>query len=169
MEINSTSSTISEYSSKSTGLQSSQTQLGTDSFFKILSAQLQYQDPLKSADNTEYIAQMAQFSALEELQNLSNSFQQMMLRQDLIIAGQMIGNQVAVYSGDELIQGPVEGYIVADTGILVAINGVEYPFEKVVAVKKSAETEDVLAPIKETLLSIEEALTGAQETLGTEE
>ena len=140
MEINSTSSTISDYSSQSTtALKSSITQLGTESFFKILSAQLQYQDPLKSADNTEYIAQMAQFSSLEQLQNLNNSFQQMMLRQDLIIAGQMIGNEVAVYSGDELIQGLVEGYIVSQTGILVAINGVEYPFEKVVAVKESQE------------------------------
>ncbi|MFA5527265.1 MAG: flagellar hook capping FlgD N-terminal domain-containing protein [Peptostreptococcales bacterium] len=139
--IGSTSST-NDYSSNKAALKPSQNQLGSNAFFKILAAQLQYQDPLKGADNTEYIAQMAQFSTLEELQNLNNSFQQMMLRQDLTIAGQMIGNSAAVYSEGELIQGIVEGYIVADSGILIAIDGKEYPLERIVALKKSEEADE---------------------------
>ena len=39
-------------------------QLGKEAFLSLLAAQLQYQDPLSAADNTQYIAQMAQFSSL---------------------------------------------------------------------------------------------------------
>lgn len=142
MEVKGPTSSINDYSSNSSALKPSQNQLGSNAFFKILAAQLQYQDPLKGADNTEYIAQMAQFSTLEELQNLNNSFQQMMLRQDITIAGQMIGNSAAVYSEGELIQGIVEGYIIADNGLLIAIDGKEYPFETVLALKKSEEASE---------------------------
>ena len=48
--------------------------LGKDAFLNLLVTQLQYQDPLEPASDTEYIAQMAQFSTLEQLQNLNNGF-----------------------------------------------------------------------------------------------
>ena len=48
--------------------------LGKDEFFKILVTQLQHQDPMNPVQDTEFIAQMAQFSALEQMQNLNTSF-----------------------------------------------------------------------------------------------
>ncbi|MDR0381809.1 MAG: hypothetical protein LBH86_07465 [Oscillospiraceae bacterium] len=51
-------------------------QLGKNEFLKLLIAQLQNQDPLSPQDNTEMIAQMAQFSALEAVTNLSSAFLQ---------------------------------------------------------------------------------------------
>lgn len=45
--------------------------LGKDSFLRLLTTQLQFQDPLNPLDNQAFAAQMAQFSALEQMQNLN--------------------------------------------------------------------------------------------------
>lgn len=49
--------------------------LGKDDFMKILIAQLQNQDPTNPMKDTEFIAQMAQFSALEQTMNLTKAFE----------------------------------------------------------------------------------------------
>ena len=47
--------------------------MGKNDFLNLLVTQLRYQDPLEPASNTEYIAQLATFSQVEELQNVSES------------------------------------------------------------------------------------------------
>ncbi|MDI6799970.1 MAG: flagellar hook capping FlgD N-terminal domain-containing protein [Actinomycetota bacterium] len=47
-------------------------ELGKDEFLQLLVAQMRYQDPLEPMKNTEYIAQLAQFSSLEAIQALSD-------------------------------------------------------------------------------------------------
>lgn len=47
--------------------------LGKDAFLRLLVTQLQHQDPTAPMDNTEYVSQLAQFSSLEQMQNMTSA------------------------------------------------------------------------------------------------
>ena len=48
-------------------------ELGKDAFMNLFVTQLQNQDPLEPMDNTEFLSQMAQFSSLEQMQNIAGA------------------------------------------------------------------------------------------------
>lgn len=54
-------------------------ELGKDAFLKLLTTQLQHQDPLNPMENAEFVAQLAQFSSLEQLQGLSDGMESLYL------------------------------------------------------------------------------------------
>lgn len=65
-------------------------QLGQEEFLHLLTKQLEFQDPLNPMENTEFIAQMAQFSALQEMQNVNANLGIMHLYQASINNAQSI-------------------------------------------------------------------------------
>jgi flagellar basal-body rod modification protein FlgD len=70
--------------------------LGLQDFMKILLTQLMYQDPLKPLDNQEFMAQMAQFTSLEQTQRLNDKVQQMIQNQAALQSVGLIGRTVEV-------------------------------------------------------------------------
>ena len=52
--------------------------LGKDAFLQLLVTQMRYQDPLDPMDNGEYLAQLAQFSALEQMTNVATGLSNIM-------------------------------------------------------------------------------------------
>jgi flagellar basal-body rod modification protein FlgD len=68
--------------------------LGLQDFVKVLTTQLTYQDPLKPMDNQEFMAQMAQFTALEQTQQLNDRVQQLVDNQAALQSVGLIGRTV---------------------------------------------------------------------------
>ena len=79
------------------------TAMGKDDFLTLLITQLQNQDPLNPADSTEYTAQLAQFSSLEQLSNVNANLEYMQLYQASINNAQavsFIGKEVISLGND---------------------------------------------------------------------
>jgi flagellar basal-body rod modification protein FlgD len=57
------------------GADSATSGLGKDAFLKLLVTQLQYQDPLNPTENEEFVAQLAQFSQVEQLTTANDSLE----------------------------------------------------------------------------------------------
>ena len=85
---------INPVTSPTAALQSSS--MGMEDFLKILLTQLTYQDPLKPMDNQEFMAQMAQFSALEQSQQLNDRMQQLIENQAALQSIGLLGRSVDV-------------------------------------------------------------------------
>jgi flagellar basal-body rod modification protein FlgD len=67
-----TSTTQTPAVAGATGAKSSSA-LGKDDFLKLLAAQMKYQNPMDPMDNTQFVAQMANFSTLEQITNLASA------------------------------------------------------------------------------------------------
>ncbi|WP_432511018.1 flagellar hook capping FlgD N-terminal domain-containing protein [Kineococcus sp. SYSU DK001] len=66
-----------------------------DMFLKLLVAQLKYQDPSKPADTTAFMAQTAQFSALEAMQDVATQSSTMVAAQNKLQASALVGQKVS--------------------------------------------------------------------------
>lgn len=101
--------------------------LDKEAFLQLLVAQMQYQDPLEPTDNTEYISQLANFSSLEQMQNMSSAMTNMSMASDLQRATSLIGGYVTVdYQGSD-ISGKVDSVEIKDGEAYLSINGTSYP------------------------------------------
>jgi flagellar basal-body rod modification protein FlgD len=84
---------------KAAGADTDKTALGKDAFLQLLVTQLKNQDPLQPQDNAAFITQMAQFTSVEQLMNMSD--QLTTLNQNLGTASSIIGKTISWYEMDE--------------------------------------------------------------------
>jgi flagellar basal-body rod modification protein FlgD len=83
--------------------------ISQDDFLRILLAQLRFQDPLKPVDNQQFVAQLAQFSALEINRQQSEKVDQLLTMQAADQAVALIGKRVEVRTA----QGSTVGTVAA--------------------------------------------------------
>lgn len=105
-------------------------ELGKSDFLNLLVTQLRYQDPLNPTDDKEFIGQMAQFSALEQMQNLNTSFSSTK-------AFSLIGKNVTAGIVDPTtkeskeINGDVTNVKISQGKVYVVVNGNDIAIEDV--------------------------------------
>ncbi|MCS7214876.1 MAG: flagellar hook capping FlgD N-terminal domain-containing protein [Thermodesulfovibrio sp.] len=75
-------------------------QIDKEAFLKLLTAQLKYQDPLNPLSNTEFVGQLAMFSALEQVINIGNTLDNMARENALILGASLIGKKVTTTSSE---------------------------------------------------------------------
>ncbi len=75
-------------------------QLGANQFLQLLTTELTNQDPLNPVDDTQSVAQLAQFSALQATQELNTSFQNFQSNFGVMQASSLIGKNVTVVTPD---------------------------------------------------------------------
>ena len=102
---------------KSEQLDSNKEALGKDAFLRLMIAQLNNQDPLSPQDNSEFVAQLAQFSTVEGIGNLNDSFSSFsnnMSSSQALQASSLVGRNVQVktdvaqFNGTNLVKGFIE-------------------------------------------------------------
>lgn len=84
-----------------------QAAIGQDDFLEILLTQLTFQDPLKPLDNQEFIAQMAQFTNLEQTRQLNDNTEVLLTVQSATQSIGLIGKTVTVLTDTGIQTGTV--------------------------------------------------------------
>jgi len=107
--------------------------LDSDDFMKLLAVQFQQQDPMKPTDDTAFIAQMAQFSALQQSNTTATQMGLLRADQQTATASGMLGRTVTVSDKDgNPVTGQVSAVVNSDTdGSSLVINGKSYSLSTV--------------------------------------
>lgn len=107
---------VQSYNKTLTPARAASQTLGKDDFLKILLTQLSHQDPTQPLEDKEFVAQMAQFSSLEQMANMNAELARVfgLLARSQAVA--LLGKTVEIGSGENQILGTVE-----------AVSGAEFP------------------------------------------
>jgi flagellar basal-body rod modification protein FlgD len=107
--------------------------MGQDEFLKILLTQLAHQDPTAPMEDKEFIAQMAQFSTLEQMNSMARDFAQL---KTILRGGEAqaaLGRGVELVDGERIIQGTVKAVSRGEEPEIM-VNGTVYQWDQVTSV-----------------------------------
>ena len=118
-------------------------ELGKDEFLTLLVTQMQNQDPLNPMDNTEMIAQLAQFSSLEQMQNLNESFTNYRQDNSIALSYMLTGATVQLeLQNGAVVEGTVEKVFWENDEMSVQIGGVAYASTDIYSISQVSPTEE---------------------------
>jgi flagellar basal-body rod modification protein FlgD len=120
-------------------------ELDRDAFLTLLVEQMQYQDPMNPVSNEDMIAQLAQFSSLEQMSNLNDSFEAFsgnfenvaaaLTQNNLVSASTLLGRTVTGTAEDGTsVTGAVSRVFAADGGVFLEVNEQRIPVQNLTEV-----------------------------------
>ena len=105
-------------------------EMGKDQFLQLLVTQLKYQDPLKPMEDKEFISQMAQFSSLEQMQNLNTNFSSM--KAFTLMGKNISANVKESKTGEQVyVNGIVEKVMIEKGKVSVQVGGRDIPIDEI--------------------------------------
>jgi len=128
MTIISNSSAMFPAPGASSSKANNMTDMGADDFLTLMVAQLQHQDPTKPMDNTEFVAQLAQFSTSTGVQELNESFSGLsssLASSQMLQATDLVDRQVSTESNVGFLEAATDqdGEAVAMLDATVSLGG----------------------------------------------
>ncbi|MCD6460356.1 flagellar hook capping protein [bacterium] len=137
MEVGSAANSSSVITNALSSQQGSE--LGKDDFLNLLVAQLANQDPLDPMDNQDFIAQMAQFSALEQQTNLNGNFEKFLSGNMISQYSSLVGKEVTAVNNtaEEDLKGLVTKLTFEEGKTYITVNNEKVPVENIKEIKLS--------------------------------
>ena len=113
--------------------------MGQTEFLNLLVTQMRNQDPLKPVSDTEFIAQMAQFTSLEQTKEMSTDVQKLRQSYALTQGTGLLGKEVKVATGENENQVFTKGIVTdlevnKDGDVSLIVNNQAYALDSVIAV-----------------------------------
>ncbi len=107
--------------------------LGKDDFLNLLITQLRYQDPLNPVDDKEFISQMAQFSSLEQMQNMNRN---LLKYQAYALLGKYITANVVdtATQASKTVEGEVTSVKISGSKVYAVVGNTDVPVDDIVNV-----------------------------------
>ncbi|MFC3121545.1 flagellar hook assembly protein FlgD [Agaribacter flavus] len=97
--------------------------IGQEEFIRLFLTQLTNQDPLEPVDNSQFLAQMAQFTSLEQTRLLNENMANLLAMNSTNQGVDLLGKQVEVLNGNTLFNGTVDGLQFGQNGISLTVRG----------------------------------------------
>jgi flagellar basal-body rod modification protein FlgD len=115
-------------------------------YLKLLATQLSNQNPLEPMDNHDMTLQMAALAELEQMENISNTFQKLLRSYDMVESSKLIGKKVTFFpkdshgvADDTSVTGIVTDVNVVDSEVKVRVNGHNVAIDEIVNITGTDE------------------------------
>lgn len=137
------SASVRQGSSASAATFDAESVLGKDDFLQLLVTQLSYQDPLNPVGDQEFIAQLAQFSALEQMHNVAAQVERLadvqLVTGGMGQAASLLGRSVVLFDATEgeTVEGVVEAVRLEEGIPVLVVDGRQFSLFDVVEVQGS--------------------------------
>lgn len=131
---------VNAANSAGTSSAASKSTVDYESFLRLLVAQLKFQDPTQPMDSTQYMAQLASFSQVEQSVQMNSKLDSLLQFSQLSQASDLIGKVVT--SGDESVTGTVTEVRLTSQGIVAVLdNGSQLLIGEGVAISAPAPAD----------------------------
>ena len=121
--------------------------LGKDQFLKLFTTQARMQNPMSPMEGSDFLAQLAQFSSVEQLGNLNTSFEKLLSVEQSLQAGGLVGKVIAFQDGTtgDIYEGRVSGVKLSASGPILMIGNREVPMASVTSIREDFSPQETAA------------------------